>query len=141
MAIATALIVAHRSGVLQSWGCIAVVAALAIAGECLIAAAMRSLGDLDALREGTGLRSYMGPVRAVLSSPVFLVGALCMALNFFAMLFTLSVVDLSLAAPAIGSLTYVGNAIAAKLFLHENVDRRRWLATAFLAVGVVLVSR
>ena len=47
----------------------------------------------------------------------------------------------SLAAPAIGSLTYVGNAIAAKLFLHENVDRRRWLATSFLAIGVVLVSR
>jgi drug/metabolite transporter (DMT)-like permease len=64
-----------------------------------------------------------------------------MALNFFAMLFTLSLVDLSLAAPAIGSLTYVGNAIAAKFFLHENVDRRRWLATSFLAVGVVLVSR
>ncbi len=77
----------------------------------------------------------------MLSSPVFLIGALCMALNFFAMLFTLSLVDLSLAAPAIGSLTYVGNAIAAKLFLHENVDRRRWLATSFLAVGVVLVSR
>jgi len=102
---------------------------------------MRKLGDLDAHRTGTGLRSYFGPIRAVLSSPIFLIGALCMALNFFAMLFTLSLVDLSLAAPAIGSLTYVGNAIAAKLFLHENVDRRRWLATSFLAVGVVLVSR
>jgi drug/metabolite transporter (DMT)-like permease len=117
---------------IRSWSCIVFVAALAISGECLIAAALRT---------GTGLRSYLGPIRAVLSSPIFLIGALCMALNFFAMLFTLSLVDLSLAAPAIGSLTYVGNAIAAKLFLHENVDRRRWLATSFLAVGVVLVSR
>ena len=129
------------STALRAWGCIFGVAALAIAGECLIAFAMRSLGDLDDLRTGTGLRSYIGPIRAVLSSPTFIIGALCMALNFFAMLFTLSIVDLSLAAPAIGSLTYVGNAIAAKLFLHENVDRRRWLATAFLAVGVILVSR
>ena len=139
--LAALLLTTHRSAILQSWSCIALVAALAIAGECLIAFAMRSLGDLDDLRTGTGLRSYIGPIRAVLSSPTFLIGALCMALNFFAMLFTLSIVDLSLAAPAIGSLTYVGNAIAAKLFLHENVDRRRWLATAFLAVGVILVSR
>lgn len=141
MPLAAALLAPHRSAILQSWSCILVVAILAIAGECFIAYAMRSLGDLDDRRVGTGLRSYIGPVRAVLSSPPFLIGALCMALNFFAMLFTLSLVDLSLAAPAIGSLTYVGNAIAAKLFLHENVDRRRWLATAFLAVGVVLVSR
>ena len=139
--LATLFLAAHRSAVLQSWGCILVVATLAIAGECFIAFAMRSLGDLDDLRTGIGLRSYIGPIRAVLSSPTFLIGALCMALNFFAMLFTLSIVDLSLAAPAIGSLTYVGNAIAAKLFLHEDVNRRRWLATAFLAVGVVLVSR
>lgn len=139
--LALAAFIAHSSEIIRSWSCIVCVAALAIAGECLIAAAMRKLGDLDALRTGTGLRSYFGPTRAVLSSPVFLIGALCMALNFFAMLFTLSLVDLSLAAPAIGSLTYVGNAIAAKYFLHENVDRRRWLATSFLAVGVVLVSR
>ena len=125
----------------RSWCCILFVAALAIAGECLIAAAMRRLGDLDDLRTRPGLLGYLGPIRAVLSSQLFLSGALCMALNFFAMLFTLSIVDLSLAAPAIGSLTFVGNAIAAKLFLHENVDRRRWLATSFLAVGVVLISR
>jgi drug/metabolite transporter (DMT)-like permease len=99
---------------------------------------MRQLGDLDRIRERSGLP---GAIRAVLSSPVFLVGALCMALNFFGMLYALSIVDLSLAAPAIASLTYIGNAIAAKLFLHENVDRRRWLAVLFVAVGVVLISR
>ena len=135
------LLVAHRSAILQSWSCIVFVAALAIAGECLIAAAMRKLGDLDAHRTGTGLRSYLGPIRAVLSSPIFLIGALCMALNFFAMLYTLSRIDLSLAAPGIGSFTYIGNAIAAKLFLKENVNRRRWLAVSFICVGVFLLSR
>lgn len=126
---------------LRSWTCILAVAAMAIAGECLIAAAMRSLGDLDLLRTRSGMRGYIGPIRAVLSSPLFLVGALCMALNFFAMLYTLSIVDLSLAAPATASLTYVGNAIAAKLFLRENVDRRRWLAVGFVCAGVVLLSK
>lgn len=131
------------TSILRAWSAIGGVAALAIAGEVLIAAAMRKLGDLDLIRERSGyrgLRSYIAPIRAVLSSPVFVVGALCMAFNFFAMLWALSIVDLSLAAPAIASLTYIGNAIAAKLFLGENVDRRRWLAVLFVCIGVILIS-
>jgi drug/metabolite transporter (DMT)-like permease len=130
-----------QTQVLRQWSCILGVAALAISGECLIAAAMRSLGDLDDHRTRLGLRGYLGPVRAVLSSPIFLAGALCMALNFFALLFTLSIVDLSLAAPATASLTYIGNAAAAKVFLKENVDRRRWLAVLFVAIGVALLAK
>jgi drug/metabolite transporter (DMT)-like permease len=128
----------HADHLLRTWSCIFGVAALAIVGEVLIAAAMRRLGDLDLIRERSGL---IGAIRAVLSSPLFLAGALCMALNFFALLFTLSVVDLSLAAPATASLTYVGNAAAAKVFLRENVDRRRWLAVLFVCVGVVLLAK
>ena len=71
------------------------------------------------------------------SSPV----ALCMAGNFFAMLYALSIGNLSLAGPAIAALTYIGNAFAAKMFLRENVDKRRWLATLFVAVGVFLLTR
>ncbi|HEY0161351.1 MAG TPA: hypothetical protein VGB69_01620, partial [Edaphobacter sp.] len=94
---------------LRTWSAIGGVAALAVVGEVTIAAAMRKLGDLDIIRERSGLP---GAIRAVLSSPLFLVGALCMALNFFAMLYALSIVDLSLAAPATASLTYIGNAVA-----------------------------
>ena len=126
---------------LHTWSAILAVAALAITGEVLIAAAMRRLGDLDLLRDRPGIRGYIGPIRAVLSSPLFLTGALCMALNFFAMLFTLSIVDLSLAAPATASLTFIGNAVAARIFLHENVDRRRWLATLFVCLGLVLLAQ
>lgn len=120
------------------WSAILFVAALAIAGEVLIASGMKELGDLDDIRARAGL---LGTIRAVLTSVKFVIGALCMALNFFAMLYALSIADLSLAAPAIASLTYIGNAIAAKLVLGERVDRRRWLATVFVALGVVLISR
>jgi drug/metabolite transporter (DMT)-like permease len=123
---------------LRVWSSIGFVAALAVAGEVFIAAGMRELGDLDVIRERSGM---VGAVRAVLTSPKFVIGALCMALNFFAMLFALSIADLSLAAPAIASLTYIGNAIAARLFLGERVDHRRWLATGCVAVGVVLLAR
>ncbi|WP_370561237.1 EamA family transporter [Edaphobacter albus] len=130
----------HSSDLLRQWGAISGVAALAIAGEVLIASAMRDLGDLDNHRTGPGLKGFLGPVKAVLSSPKFLIGAFCMAFNFFAMLWALSIVDLSLAAPAIASLTYIGNAICAKLVLGENVDRRRWLAVLFICVGVILIA-
>lgn len=127
----------HSQNLVTGWACIVAVTALAIVGEVMIASAMGKLGDLDIIRARSGMS---GTIRAVLASPRFLVGALCMALNFFAMLYTLSLVDLSLAGPAVGALTYMGNAVAAKFFLKENVDRRRWLAVSFVAVGVVLVS-
>ena len=128
----------HPTSHLVAWSSIALVALLAIAGEVLIAAAMRQIGDLDVIRARAGMS---GAIRTVVANPIFLTGAFCMALNFFAMLFTLSRVDLSLAAPGIASLNYVGNAIAARLFLREDVDRRRWLAVLFVACGVFLIAR
>ena len=123
---------------LHVWSSITFVSALAVAGEVLIAAGMRQLGDLDDIRAQSGL---FGAIRAVLTNGKFVIGALCMAVNFFAMLFALSIADLSLAAPAIASFTYIGNAFAAKIFLREKVDHRRWLATGFVAVGVALLAR
>ena len=123
---------------LFTWTTIVAVAVTAVAGDCLTAGAMRRIGDLDDIRAHSGLA---GAIRAVVSSPLFLLGVLCMALSFFTLLFTLSRVDVSLAAPASASLTFIGNAAAAKLFLHENVDRRRWLAALFVCVGVALLAR
>ena len=123
---------------LRAWSAIGFVAALAITGEVLIAAGMKQLGDLDDIRTRSGLP---GATRAVLTNATFVIGALCMALNFFAMLFALSIAQLSLAGPAIGALTYIGNAIAAKLFLKENVDRRRWIAVLFVCAGVYLLRK
>ncbi len=121
-----------------TWTTIVAVASTAVAGDCLTAGAMRRIGDLDAIRAHSGLP---GAIKAVVSSPMFLLGVLSMALSFFTLLFTLSRVDVSLAAPASASLTFIGNAAAAKLFLHENVDRRRWLAALFVCVGVALLAR
>jgi len=46
----------------------------------------------------------------------------------------------SLVAPAAASLTFIANAIAARIFLHERVDRRRWIAALLVAGGVVLLA-
>ena len=35
---------------------------------------------------------------------------------------------------------FAANAIAAKIFLHERVDRRRWMAALCVAAGVALLA-
>jgi drug/metabolite transporter (DMT)-like permease len=125
-------------GVFETWATILTVAATAVAGDVLTAGAMRRIGDLDLIRAQSGLG---GAIRAVVSSPMFLLGVLSMAISFFSLLFTLSNVAVSLAAPASASLTFLGNAFAAKLFLKENVDRRRWFAALFVCAGVFLLSK
>jgi drug/metabolite transporter (DMT)-like permease len=127
-----------HTGAVETWVTIFLVAATAVAGDVLTAGAMRRIGDLDVIREKAGLG---GAIQAVVSSPMFLLGVLSMALSFFSLLFTLSNVEVSLAAPASASLTFLGNAFAAKFFLKENVDRRRWLAALFVCAGVFLLSR
>jgi drug/metabolite transporter (DMT)-like permease len=123
---------------IETWTTIVAVAATAVAGDVLTAGAMRRIGDLDAIRAHSGLP---GAIKAVVSSPIFLLGVLSMALSFFTLLFTLSNVDVSLAAPASAALTFLGNAFAAKLFLKENVDRRRWFAALFVCAGVWLLAK
>jgi drug/metabolite transporter (DMT)-like permease len=116
---------------------IASIVTTATAGDVLTASAMRSIGDLDLIRAKSGLA---GAIRAVAASPRFLAGVFCMAISFFALLFALNHADLSLIAPASASLTFVSNAFAAKLFLKENVDRRRILAAVCVCIGVALLA-
>lgn len=133
----TALVL-RQAGTFETWATIGTVAITAVAGDILTAGAMRRIGDLDAIRAKSGLG---GAIQAVVGSPMFLLGVFSMALSFFALLFALSKFDVSLAAPASAAITYIGNAFAAKFFLHENVDRRRWFAAIFVCIGVVLLAK
>jgi drug/metabolite transporter (DMT)-like permease len=122
------------------WAASAMIAAIVLCsttGEVLTAAAMKSIGDLDEIRAHSGMKGAIG---AVVSSPLFFGGLSFLALGFFALLFALNHLNLGLVAPASASLTLVTNAVAAKLFLHENVDRRRWTAAALVCVGVYFLA-
>jgi drug/metabolite transporter (DMT)-like permease len=118
-------------------GMVGAIVLTATAGDVLLASAMRAVGDLDQIRAERGLR---GAIWAVVSESRFLAGGAFMALSFFSLLFSLSHADVSLIAPAAGSLTFVSNAVAARWLLHENVDRRRWLAAIFVCSGVALLK-
>lgn len=124
----------------HGWSDAAMIAAIVIfatVGDVMIAAAMRAIGDLDEIKARSGLG---GAVLAVIGSSRFVFGVFFMALSFFSLLFALSHADLSLVAPASASLTFVTNAVAAKIFLQENVDRRRWIAAVLVCAGVTLMA-
>lgn len=123
---------------LAVWSGIATIVVTATAGDILQAGAMKNIGDLGQLRQSSGT---LAVVRRVASNSRFMLGLLFMALAFFSLLVTLSWENVSVVGPASASLTFIGNAFAARIFLKERVDHRRWLAALFVAGGVLLLAR
>ena len=121
----------------STWGGIFVVVVASVVGDILLARAMKQVGDVHALWGRAGLWTVIG---RVVSNSNFFLGVTAMAVAFFSLLFALSWGDVSLVAPAAASLTFIGNAFAAKIFLHEKVDRRRWIAAMLVAAGVALLA-
>jgi len=124
----------------SAWAAAAMIAAVVLSsttGEVLTAAAMKKIGDLDVIRAHSGMK---GAIKAVLTCPLFFAGVFFLAVAFFALLFALNHLNLSLVAPASASLTLVTNAVAGKIFLKENVDLRRWAAAVLVCVGVYLLA-
>lgn len=126
-----------QPGLWKATAMIATIVVTSSTGEVLMAAAMKSVGDLGEIRSRRGIGAAIG---TVVSSTRFLGGIIFMALAFFSLLFALNHMDLSLVAPAAASLTLVTNTIAAKLFLKERVDRRRWTAAVLVCIGVYFLA-
>lgn len=121
-----------------TWAAITMVVIAGTAGDVLLAKAMREIGDLGELRQRKGMVAVIGRVAGSL---YFLLAVLFMATAFFSLLVGLSWADLSLVGPAAAALTFVTNAVAARIFLKENVDTRRWIAAVFVAAGVSLIAQ
>lgn len=123
---------------LAVWSGIAAVVVASTVGDVLQSSAMKELGDLGLIRKSHGLS---GVVRCVITNARFMVGLCFMAVAFFSLLITLSWGDVSIVGPASASLTFIANALAARVYLKEHVDRRRWIAALFVAGGVALLAR
>ena len=122
---------------MYTWGAIVAVAFASVVGDILLARAMKQVGDVHELWRRAGLWTV---VARTVGNPNFFIGLAAMAVGFFSLLFALSWGDVSLVAPAAASLTFLGNAFAAKIFLHEKVDHRRWMAAMLVAAGVALLA-
>ena len=127
----------HGISNLNGWLAIFAVVLSSSSGDVLLSRAMKHIGDLGQLRARRGLLFVM---LVVVRNRYFLLGLLCMGLSFYSLLFGLSWNDVSLIGPAAASLTFVANAFAARIFLHERVDTRRWAAALLVAGGVVMMA-
>jgi len=121
-----------------TWATIAVVVLSSTAADVLSAMAMQKIGDFGELRRRLSVRAV---VAAVLRSPKFLLSVVFMAVSFFTLEVALSWADVSLVVPASAACTFLTNAFAARIFLYEKVDRRRWMAAVFVAGGVALLAQ
>ena len=122
---------------LYAWSAIVVIVLTSTAGDVLLSRGMKQVGDVGELTRRIGALAVLA---RVLKNPNFLLGVLAMATAFYSLLFGLSWGDLSLVVPASTSLTFITNAVAARIFLHERVDQRRWIAALLVAGGVVLLA-
>jgi len=123
---------------IYTWSTIVVMVLSTTVGDILLARAMKEVGDRGLLRRTRGLAAV---VKAAMLNADMLAALFFFAVGFFTLLVSLSWADLSLVVPATASLTFVTNAIAAKLFLGENVDRRRWIANILVCAGVALLAK
>jgi len=122
---------------LALWGGIAAVVVASTVGDVLQSQAMKEIGDLGLVRRSEGLGAV---IRRVVASARFMLGLGFMAIGFFSLLVALSWGDVSIVGPASASLTFIANALAARIYLKERMDRRRWLAALCVAGGVALLA-
>lgn len=123
---------------LRLWTAIGVLVLASSAGDVLLSAAMKRIGDLDAIRAREGLLAVVG---RVVREKLFFLGLTCLIFSFFCLLTALSWGDVSLVAPASASLTFICSVILAKFTLKERVDHRRWIAAALVCVGVAMLAK
>jgi drug/metabolite transporter (DMT)-like permease len=122
---------------IYAWAAIALIILASTTGDVLLSYSMKRVGDVGELWKRRGV---MALIERVLTTPTFPLGLIAMAVAFYSLLFGLSWGNLSLVVPASASLTFVANAVAARIFLHERVGRRRWMAALLVASGVVLMA-
>ena len=123
---------------LRLWIAIALIVLCGSGGDVLLSSAMKRIGDLDELRAS---KSLVAVIARIFTEKRFLLALSCMSLGFFSLLTALSWGDASLVAPASASLTFIASAVMAKLFLKEDVDRRRWISALLVCIGVALLAQ
>ena len=118
---------------MMKWALILFTVVASSSGDVLCAKGMSKGGELTNFRPA-------GLIRAIIRQRLVILGWLCYASSFFALLGLLSVAQLSVAVPAT-ALGFVLDTIAARFLLRERVPWLRWIGVMCVAAGVVLTVR
>ncbi len=109
---------------------------IAVCGQILLKVGINRIGIWDFSGMDTVRQLFVG----VIKSPIILTGLFLYFISAAIWIIVLSTVDLSFAYPFIG-LTYVLVLILSKLILKEDVSPIRWIGTAIITIGVIVISR
>ena len=103
-------------------------------GELCVARTMQAVGPATDLRPAGLIRLIL---RALQNGWMWL-GFLLMAVGFFSLLEMLSLENVSFVVP-VTALSYGFGALGGKVFLREQVTRKRWAGVLLVCLGVGLV--
>ncbi len=117
------------------WLWVAVVVIAGTAGDVFSAKGMAERGEIDDFHPGALARV----LRYIATHPLVMTGIVTNAVSFVAFLALLSIAPLSFAVPAT-ALSYILKTLLAEFYLHEHVDRSRWIGVALVASGIILVA-
>jgi uncharacterized membrane protein len=103
-------------------------------GELCVARAMKQMGPVADFRPAAlvGMMVRAGRIAWMWA------GVLLMAIGFFSLLEMLSLENVSFVVP-VTALSYAFGALGGKIFLHEQVTRKRWAGVLLVCIGVGLV--
>jgi len=103
-------------------------------GELCVARTMQAVGPATDLRPAALIRLI---VRTLQNGWMWL-GFLLMAIGFFSLLEMFSLENVSFVVP-VTALSYGFGALGGKVFLREQVTRKRWAGVLLVCLGVGLV--
>jgi len=103
-------------------------------GELCVARAMKTVGAVKDFRPQTLIRTIAGALRV----RWMWVGILLNSIAFFSLLEMLSLENVSFVVP-VTALSYAFGALGGKVFLGEQVTRKRWAGVLLVCIGVGLV--
>ena len=103
-------------------------------GELCVARTMKTSGPVADLRPGALVELVLRVVR----TGWLWLGLLLMAVAFFSLLQVLSLENVSFVVP-VTALSYGVGALGGKVFLREQVTRKRWAGVLLVCIGVSLV--
>ncbi len=124
-----------RANIFLILGFIAISNAFDTVRELFLKSAVNSVGEIG---EST-LKNVLKFIWKLVQKPKVWLSFVCSILSLFFYLFVLSRAELNFAF-SLDSMHYIFIAFSAKIFLKEKVGLKRWMGTAFVVLGIIIVT-